>query len=127
MKTKGWGMSLRAYEQAAQRVESPRDLEYRLFGVVTRSLIEAAAMDQTQIGARMEALDWNRRMWSTLAADCQQPGNALPKPLRAQIVSLSLWVGRHTSQVMRGQEQFEPLIDINRIIMQGLAGQAEAA
>jgi flagellar protein FlaF len=120
-------MSLRAYEQAAQRVESPRDMEYRLFGVVTRSLMEAATMDNTQIGARMEALDWNRRMWSTLAADCHQPGNALPKPLRAQIVSLSLWVGRHTSQVMRGQEQFEPLIDINRIIMQGLAGQAEAA
>jgi flagellar protein FlaF len=120
-------MSLRAYEQAAQRVESPRDLEYRLFGVVTRSLMEAALLDHTQIGARMEALDWNRRMWSTLAAACQQPENALPVPLRAQIVSLSLWVGRHTSAVMRGQEQFEPLIDINRIIMQGLAGQAQAA
>ncbi len=120
-------MSLRAYEQAAQRVESPRDLEYRLFGVVTRSLMEAALLDHTQIGARMEALDWNRRMWFTLAACCQQPENALPVPLRAQIVSLSLWVGRHTSAVMRGQEEFGPLIDINRIIMQGLAGQAEAA
>jgi flagellar protein FlaF len=124
---KGWGMSLRAYEQAAQRAESPRDLEYRLFGQVTRSLMEAAEMDHTQIGARMEALDWNRRMWATLASACQHHDNALPIPLRAQIVSLSLWVGRHTSAVMRREEDIAPLIDINRIIMQGLAGQAEAA
>ena len=41
-------MSLRAYEQAAQRTESPRDLEYRLFGQVTRSLMEAAPLDNTQ-------------------------------------------------------------------------------
>ena len=37
------------------------------------------------------------------------------------MISLSLWVGRHTSAVMRREEDFGPLIDINRIIMQGLA------
>ena len=120
-------MSLRAYEQAAQRAESPRDLEYRLFGQVTRALMEASQLDHTQIGARMEALDWNRRMWTTLASVCQQPENALPAPLRAQIISLALWVGRHTSAVMRREEDFEPLIDVNRIMMQGLASQVEAA
>jgi flagellar protein FlaF len=54
------------------------------------------------------------------------PDNQLPAPLRAQIISISLWVGRHTSAVIRGDEEFEPLIDINRIIMQGLHG-SEAA
>jgi flagellar protein FlaF len=120
-------MSLRAYEQAAQRAESPRDMEYRLFGQVTRGLMEAAKLDRTQIGARMEALDRNRRMWSTFAAACHQGDNALPLPLRAQIISLSLWVGRHTSAIMRHEDDFEALIDINRIIMQGLAIQVEAA
>jgi flagellar protein FlaF len=47
--------------------------------------------------------------------------------LRASIISLSLWVGRHSSAVMRKEEDFEPLIDINRTIMQGLAGRVEAA
>ena len=31
-------MSLRAYQQAAQRAETPRDVEYRLFAQVTRAL-----------------------------------------------------------------------------------------
>ena len=114
-------MSLRAYQQASQRAETPREVEYRLFGQVTRSLMDAAELPEHEIGARMEALDWNRRMWSALAADCGAPGNNLPPPLRAQLISLSLWVGRHTSAVMRREEEFGPLIDINRIIMQGLA------
>ena len=114
-------MSLRAYQQASQRAETPREVEYRLFGQVTRSLMDAAELPEHEIGARMEALDWNRRMWSALASDCGAEGNSLPAPLRAQLISLSLWVGRHTSAVMRREEEFGPLIDINRIIMQGLA------
>lgn len=114
-------MSLRAYQQASQRAETPREVEYRLFGTVTRALIDAAELPVHETGARMEALDWNRRMWAALAADCGSQGNTLPAPLRAQMISLSLWVGRHTSAVMRKEEEFGPLIDINKIIMQGLA------
>jgi flagellar protein FlaF len=40
--------------------------------------------------------------------------------MRAQIVSLSLWVARHSSQVMREGAPVAPLVDINRTIMQGL-------
>ena len=35
-------MSLRAYQQAAARSESPRETEYRIFGQVTRALLDAA-------------------------------------------------------------------------------------
>ncbi|NAW45063.1 transcriptional regulator, partial [Salmonella sp. gx-f4] len=52
---------------------------------------------------------------------------ALANPVRAQIISLSLFVNRHSSAVMRGEETFQELIDINRMIMQGLAGAAQAA
>ena len=48
-------------------------------------------------------------------------------PLRASIVSLSIWVGKHTSLVIRGKDEIDPLIEINRMIMQGLAGGAQAA
>jgi flagellar protein FlaF len=120
-------MSLQAYQQASARAESPRELEYRLFGQVTRALIDAAAADPLDVKTRMDALDWNRRLWSTLATDCANPENTLPNPVKAQIISLSLWVNRHTSAVMRRTEEFEPLIDLNRIIMQGLQGQAAAA
>jgi flagellar protein FlaF len=120
-------MSLQAYQQAATRAESPRDLEYRLFAQVTRALMDAARLDPSEFGARMDALDWNRRLWSTLASECGRPDNSLPKPLRASIISLSIWVGKHTTLVMRQQEDFEPLIEVNRMVMQGLAGGAQAA
>jgi len=120
-------MSLQAYQQTAARSENPRDAEYRLFGQVTRALIEAAEVPAEDVKGRIEALDWNRRLWSALASDCSDPGNVLPPPLRAQIISLSLWVSRHTSAVIRREEEIDPLIDINRIMMQGLSGQSEAA
>jgi flagellar protein FlaF len=113
-------MSLLAYQQAAERAENPRDSEYRLFGEVTRALIEASVAPRDAHAARIKALDWNRRLWMTLAADCARPENSLAPALRAQIISLSMWVGRHTSAVVRQEEAFEPLIEINRIMMQGL-------
>ena len=123
-------MSLKAYQQASARAESPREMEYRLFGQVTRALIEASDLPETEIGRRMDALDWNRRLWATLATDCADEHNGLPKALRASIISLSLWVARHTSAVMRREDTFDALIEVNRIMMQGLsaqAGQAQSA
>ena len=119
-------MSLQAYRQASERVENPRDAEYRLFGQVTRALMEADGLDALD-PVRIDALDWNRRVWSALATDCADDGNLLPHSLRASIISLSLWVIRHTSAVMRREEEIEPLVDVNRIIMQGLAPQNAAA
>ena len=113
-------MSLQAYQKAAARAETPRDIEYRLFGQVTRALMAAAEAPATDIATRIDALDWNRRLWSVLAADCASEGNQLPVQLRASIVSLSLWVNRHSSAVMANQAEFAPLIDINRMMMQGL-------
>jgi flagellar protein FlaF len=118
-------MSVQAYQQAAARAEAPRDIEYRLFGQVTRALMAAAAMDRADIAGRMDALDWNRRLWSVLAADCGSDGNQLPPQLRASIVSLSLWVNRHTSAIMRNEAGFQPLIDVNKMMMQGLEARAE--
>nr|MEA2797990.1 flagellar biosynthesis activator protein FlaF [Phenylobacterium sp.] len=120
-------MSLQAYHQAATRAESPRQTEYRLFAQVTMALMEAAKADPSDVAARIDALDWNRRVWTVLSDDCANPANGLPAPLRASIISLALWVGRHTSAVIRRREEIEPLIEVNRLIMQGLAPGAVGA
>ena len=102
-------------------------MEYRLFGQVTRALIEASKTDPSDLATRMDALDWNRRMWTALAEDCASTENSLPPSLRAQFISLSIWVGKQTSAVIRREDDFEALIDVNRMIMQGLAGGEAAA
>ena len=119
-------MSVQAYQQAAARAESPREIEYRLFGQVTRALMAAAALDAADLAGRMDALDWNRRMWSVLASDCASPGNQLPNQLRANIISLSLWVNRHTTAIMRSEAEFGPLIEVNKLMMQGLEPRRDA-
>jgi len=120
-------MSLQAYKTAATRAENPRETEYRLFGQVTRALMHASTVDKTDIATRIDALDWNRRLWTALATDCADPGNTMDKGLRAQIISISLFVGRHSSAVMRGDDDFTALIDINKMVMQGLAGPGQQA
>ena len=120
-------MSLRAYQQVARRAESPRDAEYRLFAQVTRALLDLKSTPRDDIAAWIDVLHWNRRMWAALADDCSNDGNALPAATRAQIISLSLFVHRHTSHVMRREADVDTLIDLNRMMMQGLAGRADAA
>jgi flagellar protein FlaF len=120
-------MSLQAYQRASQRTEQPRDAEFRLFGQVTRALIDASESAEDDLKTRIDALDWNRRVWSALATDCSSASNNLPPQLRASIISLSLFVSKHTSVVMRREDDFETLIDINKMIMQGLSGRADAA
>ena len=119
-------MSLQAYKTAATRTENPREMEYRLFGQVTRALMHASTVEPSDIATRIDALDWNRRLWSVLATDCANPDNGMDKSLRAQIISISLFVSRHSSTIMRGEDDFEALIDINQMVMQGLAGQGAA-
>jgi len=120
-------MSLRAYQQAAQRAETPRDVEYRLFAQVTRSLLDLKSTPRENLRTWIDILHWNRRVWAALADDCANPANALPEATRAQIISLSLFVHRTTSQVMRRETDIDVLIDLNRTMMQGLSSRPEAA
>ena len=115
-------MSLEAYQRAQTTTEKPRETEYRLFAQVTRALLDAEQKGHGDVNGLVGALDWNRRLWSTLAADCSTDDNQLPKETRASIISLSIWVRKYSASVMREKASLEPLIDINRMIMQGLQG-----
>lgn len=118
-------MSLKAYQQAVKVTEDSRGTEFRLFADVTRALMEAGPLPRSDRRV-ISAIDWNRQMWSTLALDCANGDNKLAQGLRAQIVSLSIWVAKYSSRVMREGAPVDPLIDINRTIMQGLAQRQTA-
>ena len=112
-------MSLKAYQAAQVATEDPRLTEYRLFGQVTGALLNAKQANAA--GAPLvEAVDWNRRLWRTLAADCMDDRNTLTQDVRAKIISLSLWVAKYSRSVTREKAPLDPLIEINRTIMQGL-------
>jgi flagellar biosynthesis activator protein FlaF len=115
-------MSIQAYQRAATQAEAPRDLEYRAFGQVTAALVRVKE-EPSPPAAMAQALEANRRLWNVLSADCAAPENKLPVGLRGQIISLALWVARYSSEVLREGADLEPLIDINRTMMEGLSAR----
>ncbi|WP_242184401.1 flagellar biosynthesis regulator FlaF [Sphingomonas sp. CARO-RG-8B-R24-01] len=119
-------MSVEAYCRARTIVESPRATERRLIGQMIGTMI--AARDEGLQGVElMPVLHRNREMWTTFAAACGAPGNALPDSLRAGIISIGLWVDRFTSDVIAGRASIDPLIGVNRSILDGLATEPLAA
>jgi len=116
-------MTLQAYQNTQRITEDSRTTEYRLFGQVTGALIDVQKTGQNG-GPLVEAVDWNKKLWRTLAADCMDERNQLPQDLRAKIVSLSLWIAKYSRAVTREGASLDPLIQVNRTIMQGLKGAA---
>lgn len=116
-------MTVQAYQRAATQAENPREVEYRVFGIVTAALLRAKETGRADLAALSKALYDNRRLWSALLTDCARPENKLPSDTRAQIMSLAVFVDKHSSLVMREGESLDPLIDINKAMMDGLAGK----
>ena len=115
-------MSLRKYQATQLATEAPRQTEYRLFGEITRDLV--AAHDG---GAKARgSVDWNqailrnRRLWLVLQGDLMTEGNKLPDELRAKLISVAIWVDKHSRKVIKGEAELQPLIEVNRNIMGGL-------
>ncbi len=118
-------MSLNAYQRTRTLVESPRQTECRLVRQITGEMIAARDAGVTGI-ALMPVLYRNREMWFTFSTDCSSSANQLPDTLRASIVSLALWVSRYTSDVVSGKDEIDALIDVNRMIIEGLESRVAA-
>lgn len=112
-------MSHDAYAQVLRNTANPRDTEYRAFATSTRALLSAGEEDPKALA---EALHVNRSLWEALASDCASDANGLPEELRARIVGLARFVVAHSKRVLRREETVDALVDINRIMMDGLTG-----
>ena len=120
-------MSHEAYRRAQKTTSQPRDAEYEAFSEATRRLIEAMEAGREDLKQLIDAIHLNRSLWGALASDCAAADNQLPSETRALIISLSRWVSLYSTDVMQRRESVEPLIDVNRIIMDGLSGKPPAA
>ncbi|QMW24519.1 flagellar biosynthesis regulator FlaF [Sandaracinobacteroides saxicola] len=116
-------MSINAYRKTTVAAETPQQMEQRALSEAIVRL--RTAQDQGLKGPPLvAALEFNRELWRLLANDCLGKGNGLPAALRAAIVSIALWVQRHSSDVAAGRESVSDLIDVNQEIARGLAAQS---
>lgn len=112
-------MSLNAYHSVMNQAGSERLTQHRALATVTAGLVKAR--DSELAGPPLiEVLHTNRQLWDIFASDCGSVGNGLPNKLRAQVISLAIFVNRYSSDVARGHGDINDLIEINRNIMGGL-------
>ena len=101
-------------------VADARDRERQL---LDRSidLLSAARQAGTDSLQAVEALHFANRLWTTFVEDLGNADNALPKELRANLISIGLWVLREAEEVRQGRSQnFEGLIEVSQIIRDGI-------
>lgn len=117
-------MYFEAYQKANLAVEHAPLTEYRLFAEITREMEDANSNPETP-AKRVNALFRNSQLWLTLKADLMSEDNGLNKETKAGLISLALWVTKFTPAAMRGGIDLEPLISVNKDIMEGLKAAAK--
>lgn len=112
-------MSYVAYGRVQNRVESQRQIEYRLLGQVTGALIAASEKPHDK-KALYDAVLWNQKVWDVFLNDIAGDDNKLPMDLRKRLVAICLAVRRETAAIIDGKGDLPGLIAVNRNIMEGL-------
>ncbi len=96
----------------------PRELERRAFTTTIGKLMEGKAKGGR---ALIDACFLNQQLWTALLVDLALPQNALPDDLKARLISIAIWIQRYTPHAMRGEVPVDPLISVNRNILEGLS------
>ena len=117
-------MSVKRYQHVQETNDDPRAVEHRALARVNGMLVSGAEKGGVALA---EACHMNRMLWTIFQSDLALPGNALPDALKAQLISLSMWVQRYTAKVLFENASIDPLVSVNRSIMEGLAPTAAAA
>ena len=119
----------KAYAQVHNMGGNPRATEARAFMEAARRLSEAQGQLEHDEDAYRKALRLNWRLWTIIQSDVSSPDNPLPPELKANIISLSIFVDKHTLKALAepAAGKLNVLIEINRNIAAGLMANPEDA
>jgi flagellar biosynthesis activator protein FlaF len=111
------------FSYADIQTDSVADAKDRERQLLTRSidmLVAARAVGCDSMEA-IEAIHFLNRVWTSLIEDLGSPDNALPKELRANLISIGLWLLREAEDVRQGRsDNFDGLIEVSEIIRDGI-------
>ncbi len=113
-----------AYREIQKSTTSGRELEASVLIKAAHKLKNCRDnWDAPELVERLdEALKYNQRLWSFFQAELSRPDHPLPKKLREDLLSLSLFIDKRTFEVMvsPSPEKLDILININLNIAAGL-------
>jgi flagellar biosynthesis activator protein FlaF len=107
-------------EQLAENASDCRDRERRALDHAI-ALLGTAATAGPQSKEAIEALDFVGKLWNVFIQDLVDPENDLPNALKADIISIGLWIIKGAALIRCGElASFGNLIEICSIIRDGL-------
>ncbi|TAN15201.1 MAG: flagellar biosynthesis regulator FlaF [Rhizobiaceae bacterium] len=111
------------FSYAEIQTDSIADAKDRERQLLTRSidlLVAAKERGPNTIQAS-EAIHFMNRVWSSFMQDLGSDQNELPKELRANLISIGLWLLREGETITQGNSSnFEGLIEVSQIIRDGI-------
>lgn len=112
---------LNAYQRTQQATLTGRELEAMAFTRAALKLEDAKQLTDKPIEFG-KALRFNHLLWTIIQADIVEPENLLPPELKANIMSLSIFVDKQTAKALhtRNGADLDALININRNLAAGL-------
>lgn len=116
---------IKAYQGSQKMGMSPREAEAMAF-TKAALLLEEASKDASNLPALSQALRFNHLLWTIIQADITEEANRLPPELKANLLSLSIFVDKQTVKALKSGDpkDIEALININRNIAAGLRTEA---
>ena len=116
-----------AYRSSQRLGSSARDTEAQALLEAARRLDAARGGGSDNRDAYRAALRLNWRLWTIIQADVSSEGSPLPDDIRQNILSLSVFIDRHTVKALAepNSSKLTILIDINRNIAAGLMANVE--
>jgi len=110
-----------AYDEIiAESSEVARSQEAQAFDHANE-LLHKAESTRLQSKTAHDALSFNEDLWMILIEDLSHPENKLTEDLRAQLISIGIWVLKEIWRIRAGQSKsFSAIAEINKIIRNGL-------
>ena len=108
-------------EETKFKFDNKREMDAAAFSQAAYVMDQARQkLSDKELGER--ALKYNQLLWSIVQADVSQVDNTLPEELKANLMSLSLYVDKQTTVGLKdpSDELFDGLISINLNIAEGL-------
>lgn len=85
-------------------------------------LLREAQKAGTKSRQAIEAITFMNRMWGLLMEDLAKPDNGLPKELKAELISIGIWITGELERLRKGEtDDFSAIIEVSSSIANGLA------
>lgn len=111
------------FSYADVQTDSVADAKDRERQLLTRSidLLTTAHEKGGESLEAVEAIHFLNRVWTSFIEDLGSAENELPVELRANLISIGLWLLREAEDVRQGRsDNFEGLIEVSQIIRDGI-------